>query len=80
MKFYNQDLNNDIYKIKGYDSKITISRAVDFNFENPWAIDVEDNSYFYEEIDQRNADFSILWNLLQDKDNFNFIFKHNPTL
>ncbi len=59
-KFKNGDLNFDIEKIKSFDVPIVVAKAYDKNLDYPFAIDVEDNSYFYAEQKERDEDFEKL--------------------
>ena len=58
--FNNGDLAFDLEKIKTFDAPIVIAKAEDFNLDNPYAIDVEDTSYFYANEDERDEDFAEL--------------------
>jgi hypothetical protein len=58
--FKNQDLSFDIEKIESFDLPITVAKAYDKNLEYPFAIDVEDGSYFYAEQKERDKDFEKL--------------------
>lgn len=60
LNFLNGDLNFDLDKIKSYDSDITVSKTCDFNLDYPFAIDVEDGSYFYAKESHRDYDFLLL--------------------
>lgn len=65
-KYYlsNGDLRIDLDKIQSYDDPITVSKAEDHNLDNPFAIDVEDSSYWYSTIEARDEDFVKLQNIL----------------
>jgi hypothetical protein len=56
----NGDLAFDLEKIKGFDAPITIAKAFDENLDVPFAIDVEDGSYFYGNEAERDADYEAL--------------------
>lgn len=56
----NGDLSFDLEKIKGFDAPITIAKAVDHNLDYPFAIDVEDSSYFYANEEDRDSDYDKL--------------------
>jgi hypothetical protein len=60
VKFNNGDLSFDIEKIESFDVPITVAKAHDPNLDQPFAIDVEDGSYFYAEQDVRDEDFEKL--------------------
>ena len=58
--FNNGDLSFDIEKIESFDVPITVAKAYDQNLDYPFAIDVEDGSYFYAEQKERDEDFEKL--------------------
>lgn len=58
--FNNDDLSFGIKKIKAFDAPISISKEFDNNLEYPYAIDVEDESYFYSSCEERDEDYEIL--------------------
>lgn len=62
--FYNIDLSMDLEKIRGIKNelgnKICISKSEDFNLTYPYAIDVEDFSFYYPNPEERDADFELL--------------------
>lgn len=60
IRFNNGDLSNDIQKIESFDLPITVAKAVDFNLDYPYAIDVEDSSYWYANEEERDEDFEKL--------------------
>jgi len=60
MTFNNGDLNWDIEKIESFDVPITVSKSFDNNLDNPYALDVEDTSYWYAEQTERDEDFETL--------------------
>ena len=60
VKFNNADLSFDIEKIESFDVPITISKGYDSNLDYPFAIDVEDTSYWYAEREERDVDFEKL--------------------
>jgi len=60
VRFNNGDLSFDIEKIQSFDAPITVSKEYDSNLDNPFAIDVEDTSYWYAEQEERDADFEKL--------------------
>jgi hypothetical protein len=60
VKFNNGDLTFDIEKIESFDVPITIAKAFDDNLDYPFAIDVEDTSYFYATQKERDEDFKKL--------------------
>ena len=60
IKFNNGDLSFDIEKIESFDVPITVSKEYDSNLDYPFAIDVEDTSYWYAEQEERDADFEKL--------------------
>lgn len=59
-KFHNGDLSFDIEKIMSFDAPISISKEYDSNLDYPYAIDVEDGSYFYPEQKERDEDYQKL--------------------
>lgn len=60
IQFKNSDLERDIEKIENFDVPITVSKEFDINLNVPFAIDVEDGSYFYANKDERDSDFELL--------------------
>jgi hypothetical protein len=58
--FNNGDLSFDIDEIESFDAPITVSKEYDSDLDNPFAIDVEDTSYWYAEQVERDADFEKL--------------------
>ena len=60
VKFNNGDLTFDIEKIESFDAPITIAKAFDDNLDYPFALDVEDSSYFYATQKERDEDFKKL--------------------
>jgi hypothetical protein len=60
MKFNNGDLNFDLQKILSFDTPITVSKNYDSNLDYPFALDVEDTSYWYSEQKERDEDFEKL--------------------
>ncbi len=64
IKFNNGDLSTDFQKIISFDVPITVSKEYDSNLDYPFAIDVEDTSYFYAEEEERNEDFEKLKELI----------------
>ena len=60
IEFNNADLSFDIEKIESFDVPITVSKEFDSNLDYPFAIDVEDTSYWYAEQEERDADFEKL--------------------
>lgn len=63
-QFNNNDLEFDIESIKSFDAPITLAKSYDSNFDYPFALDVEDTSYWYAEQKERDEDFDKLKNLL----------------
>lgn len=59
-KFHNGDLSFEIEKIMSFDTPISISKEYDKNLDYPYAIDVEDGSYFYAEQKKRDEDYQKL--------------------
>lgn len=57
--FNNNTLNFDLEKIQSY-SVISAIIEKDENLEQPYILDVNDNSYFYENAKERNQDFNKL--------------------
>ncbi len=62
--FNNGDLSFDIEKIESFDVPITVSKEYDSNLDYPFAIDVEDSSYWYDKQDERDEDFENLKSLV----------------
>lgn len=60
VKFKNGDLEIDISKIVSFDPPITVAKAYDQNLDYPYALDVEDSSYFYSNQIDRDDDFETL--------------------
>jgi hypothetical protein len=60
IKFNNGDLSFDIQKIESFDVPITVSKSYDPNLDYPFALDVEDTSYWYVEQKERDEDFEKL--------------------
>ena len=58
--FNNDDLNWEIEKIKAFDAPVLISKEFDNNLEYPYAIDIEDESYFYSSEEERDEDYERL--------------------
>ena len=72
----NTDLKRDLEKIKRWQEsietdtqKIAISKEVDYNLDYPYAIDVEDESYFYANESKRDDDFKKLSKILTHNTN-----------
>ncbi len=59
-KFSNNDLQFAIEKLRSFDPPITVTKATDENLENCFAIDVEDQSFWYENESDRDSDFEKL--------------------
>jgi len=47
--FSNGDLSFNLERIKSFDAPISISKEFDSNLDYPYAIDIEDESFFYPE-------------------------------
>jgi len=60
VKFNNADLEFYIDKIQSFDVPITVAKAFDDNLDYPYAIDVEDESFFYISQVERDTDFDKL--------------------
>jgi hypothetical protein len=60
VKFNNADLEFYIDKIQSFDVPITVAKAFDDNLDYPYAMDVEDGSFFYISQVERDADFDKL--------------------
>lgn len=56
----NGDLKNDLEKFIDYDGAISVTKYKNGNLDYIYAIDVEDQSYFYAEKHSRNKDYKIL--------------------
>ena len=70
VNFNNGDLSFDIEKIKSFEAPITVAKAYDSNLDYPFAIDVEDGSYFYAEQKERDEDFEKLKSIVPE---FSFV-------
>jgi len=68
--FNNQDLRFDIQKIQSFDTPITVSKSYEETFNYPYALDVEDTSYWYAEKNERDEDFEKLKTIIPS---FSFI-------
>jgi hypothetical protein len=62
--FNNNDLEFNVESIKSFDEPITLAKSYDSNFDYPFALDVEDTSYWYAEQKERDEDFNKLKDLL----------------
>ena len=60
VKFNNADLEFYIDKIQSFDVPITVAKAFDDNLDYPYAMDVEDESFFYISQVERDTDFDKL--------------------
>ena len=60
VKFSNTDLQFAIERLRSFDPPITVTKATDENLENCFAIDVEDQSFWYENESDRDSDFEKL--------------------
>ena len=60
VKFNNADLEFSIEKIQSFDVPITVAKVFDDNLDYPYAIDVEDGSFFYISQVERDIDFDKL--------------------
>jgi len=60
IKFNNGDLSFDIQKIESFDAPITVSKSYEPMFDYPFALDVEDTTYWYAEQKERDEDFEKL--------------------
>lgn len=58
----NENLKFDLEKIKSFDLPIKVEKSfiLDNNFDYPFIIDVNDNSYFYAEEKERDDDYNNL--------------------
>lgn len=61
----NQDLAFNMVRILSMDLPIVISKEHDANLDNPFAIDIEDNSYFYANEAECNSDYLNLYSMLR---------------
>ena len=61
----NEDLAFEMESILSMDLPIVLSLEYDANLDYPFAIDIEDNSYFYANEAERNSDYINLYQLLQ---------------
>lgn len=60
IKFNNGDLKFDIEKILSFDLPITIAKSFDDNLDYPYGLDVEDSTYWYANLVDRDNDFNNL--------------------
>lgn len=60
IKFNNGDLNFDIQKIESFDAPITVAKSFEPTLDCPYALDVEDTTYWYAEEKERDEDFEKL--------------------
>ena len=60
VKFNNADLEFFIDKIQSFDVPITVAKAFDDNLDYPYAMNVEDESFFYISQVERDTDFDKL--------------------
>jgi hypothetical protein len=60
VKFNNADLEFYIDKIQSFDVPITVAKAFDDNLDYPYAMNVEDESFFYITQMERDTDFDKL--------------------
>jgi hypothetical protein len=81
--FHNNGLNDDIdfiiEKMKTIESrgnKMACCCIEEPTFYNPHGIDVEDESYWYEDEDKRDEDYQLLNKILTNKSD-NFLYKKN---
>ena len=63
-KFNNNDLKNDIEKIKGYNTA-EIKSSCDKNLDATYILDINDSSYFYTYREERDADLEKLKSILK---------------
>lgn len=64
IEFNNGDLSFDIQKIESFDVPIVVGKSYDENLDYPFALDVEDTSYWYAEREQRDEDFDKLKHII----------------
>ena len=67
IKFNNGDLSFDIEKIKSFDVPIKIVKSRDKTLDYPFAIDVQDTSYWYVNQSERDKDFQVLKSIIKTK-------------
>ncbi len=72
-KFNNNDLKNDIEKIKGYNTA-EIKSSCDKNLDAPYILDINDSSYFYTYREERDVDFERIKAILK---NLPFLIEKN---
>lgn len=70
----NKDLLNDLEQIRATKKDLSINgqnlaieATEDFNLDLPYALDVEDTSYFYSNAKDRDTDMSNLYKLLKSE-------------
>ncbi len=66
-QFSNSDLISDLERILSYNKPISVGKAFDSNLEHPFAIDVEENSFFYANGEDRDSDYKLLINILRNQ-------------
>jgi len=78
--FHHISLENDIdyiiekmETIESWREKMAIDTLEFFEYESPFCIDVEDETYWYEDKDKRDEDFDSLVKILNEKSD-NFIY------
>jgi len=64
IKFNNSDLSFEIEKIESFDVPITVAKSFDANLDYKFALDIEDNSYWYATQKERDEDFEKLKNIV----------------
>ena len=64
LKFSIEKIIDNQESIEEENQKMVVSKSVDFDLDNPYAIDVEDESYFYANEKERNNDYRVLCKIL----------------
>lgn len=71
MEFINNDLHLDIDNIVFMQecietdlTKMWVEKTKDFNLDYPYIIDIEDKSFFYPNIEERDLDYDVLVKIL----------------
>jgi hypothetical protein len=66
LKFNMERILDNQVSLEEDNQKLAIAKSEDFDLDNPYAIDVEDTSYFYAEETERDNDYSLLCKILSN--------------
>lgn len=66
LKFSIEKIIDNQESIEEENQKMAVSKSVDFDLDNPYVIDVEDESYFYANEEERNNDYRVLCKILSN--------------